>query len=177
MIKWNLTAPLVGLMMALAFTLAAGPADAAPALVRFSAPHNLSRHSIYISLRERALYFVTGSQDAIRYPVAVGRRGKEWTGKAYITGKYLSPAWSPPDEVRRDNPSLPDVIPAGSPHNPMGAAALTLSLDEYAIHGTTLKMRQSIGTAASYGCIRMYNEDVLDLFQRVEVGTLVVVGI
>ncbi len=72
-------------------------------------------------------------------------------------------------------PNLSSVIPGGSPpDNPMGAAALTLGLSEVAIHGTTESMRKSVGTAASYGCIRMLNEDVVDLYGRVEVGTPVV---
>ncbi len=95
------------------------------------------------------------------------------TGSARIDGKYVQPAWSPPDEVRRDNPRLPDVIPGGTPGNPMGARALTLDRDQYAIHGTNRP--DSIGTSASYGCIRMHNRDVVDLFDRVSVGTTVVV--
>ena len=76
--------------------------------------------------------------------------------------------------MRRDHPNLSRVIPGGSPRNPMGAAAITLNLSEVAIHGTSPSMRRSVGTAASYGCIRMYNEDVVDLYHRVEVGTPVV---
>jgi lipoprotein-anchoring transpeptidase ErfK/SrfK len=95
-------------------------------------------------------------------------------GTAMINGKQLSPAWSPPDEVKRDKPSLPNVIPGGSPSNPMGAAAMTLSGGgEYAIHGTNDP--RSIGGFVSYGCIRMYNADVLDLYNRVSSGTTVVV--
>jgi lipoprotein-anchoring transpeptidase ErfK/SrfK len=90
------------------------------------------------------------------------------------SGKYLKPAWSPPDEVKRDKPSLPNVIPGGSPSNPMGAAALTLSGGgEYAIHGTNNP--GSVGGFVSYGCIRMYNADVLDLYNRVSWGAPVVV--
>ena len=129
--------------------------------------------SVVIRTGERALYYVTGDGRALRYTVGVGRRGKQWTGTAVIDGKHLSPAWSPPDEVRRDNPRLPGVIPGGSPHNPMGAAALTLSGGEYAIHGTNAP--GSIGGFVSYGCIRMYNADVLDLYGRVGFGTTVVV--
>ena len=81
---------------------------------------------------------------------------------------------SPPEEVKRDKPSLPNVIPGGSPGNPMGAAALTLSGGgEYAIHGTNVP--GSVGGFVSYGCIRMYNADVLDLYNRVGWGTTVVV--
>jgi lipoprotein-anchoring transpeptidase ErfK/SrfK len=103
----------------------------------------------------------------------VGKPGKQWFGTKAIDGKYVQPAWSPPSEVKRDNPRLPNVIPGGAPNNPMGVAALTLSGGEYAIHGTNRP--NSIGTYASYGCIRMYNPDIADLFGRVSVGTPVVV--
>ena len=129
---------------------------------------------IIIKQSERKLYWTEGNGQAIRYPVAIGMSGKAWRGETAIEGKFLQPAWSPPDVVRRDHPKFPDVIPGGSPGNPMGAAALTLKLSEIAIHGTTPSMRKSIGTAASYGCIRMLNEDVTDLYGRVEVGTPVV---
>ena len=112
---------------------------------------------------------------ALRYPVAVGKAGKAWRGYARVQGKYVNPAWSPPAEVKRDKPWLPDVIAGGAANNPMGSHALTLSGGEYAIHGTTRAMRASIGTAASYGCIRMYNEDIADLYSRVGVGTPVAV--
>ena len=130
--------------------------------------------SILISQSARMLHFILDGRSAIAYPVAVARRGMEWRGAAHIAAKYIEPAWSPPDAVKRDHPGLPDVIPGGSPHNPMGARALALDRDEIAIHGTSPAMRASIGSAASYGCIRMYNEDVEDLFSRVSVGTPVV---
>jgi lipoprotein-anchoring transpeptidase ErfK/SrfK len=129
--------------------------------------------TIVVRTSERRLYYVLGDGRAVRYPVGVGRAGKQWTGTAYINGKQLRPAWSPPAEVRRDKPSLPDVIAGGATNNPMGAAALTLSGGEYAIHGTN--MPGSVGGFVSYGCIRMYNQDILDLFARVSVGTTVVV--
>ena len=129
--------------------------------------------TVIIRTQERRLYYVRGDGTALRYRVAVGRPGKQWYGDAAIAGKYVRPAWSPPDEVRRDNPNLPDIVPSGSPNNPMGAAALVLDRDEYAIHGTNKP--SSIGTFASYGCIRMLNEDVLDLYHRVSVGTRVMV--
>jgi lipoprotein-anchoring transpeptidase ErfK/SrfK len=128
---------------------------------------------IVISASQRKLYYTLPGGLALRYPVAVGKRGHAWAGLAHIDGKYVRPAWSPPPEVKRDIPSLPDLIPGGSPHNPMGERALTLDRDEIAIHGTNAHMRASVGTAASYGCIRMYNEDVIDLFDRVQVGTTV----
>jgi len=129
--------------------------------------------TIVVRNAERRLYFVKGDGTAVSYPVAVGRPGKQWTGEARIAGKYVRPAWAPPAEIRRDNPRLPRVIPAGAPNNPMGARALVLDRDEYAIHGTNRPA--SIGTPASYGCIRMTNEDVIDLYGRVRVGTRVVV--
>ena len=130
--------------------------------------------TVIVRTHDRKLYYVLGDGRAIRYPVGVGRAGKQWQGRAEIDGKHVSPAWAPPDEVRRDNPRLPDVIPGGSPRNPMGPRALTLSGGEqYAIHGTNRPY--SIGTFATYGCIRMFNEDIIDLFDRVNVGTEVIV--
>jgi lipoprotein-anchoring transpeptidase ErfK/SrfK len=129
--------------------------------------------TIVVNTAQRRLYYVVGDGTAVRYPVGVGRPNMQWFGQAHVDGKYLKPAWAPPAVVRRDNPSLPDVIPGGSPGNPMGVAALTLSGGEYAIHGTNRP--DSIGGFVSYGCIRMYNQDITDLFGRVSVGTPVVV--
>ena len=129
--------------------------------------------TVVVVTHQRRLYYVLGNGQAIRYPVGVGRAGKQWSGATRIDGKYIRPAWSPPREVKRDKPSLPDVIAGGSPRNPMGAAALTLAGGEYAIHGTNVP--RSIGGNVSYGCIRMYNEDITDLYARVRVGTMVVV--
>jgi len=141
-------------------------------MVSFASPYGAG--TIVNSQSARKLFLITGPQTAIAYPVAVAKRGKEWSGFAKVDGKYVAPAWSPPDSVKRDHPELPDVIAGGSPHNPMGARAITLDRDEVAIHGTTIAMRASVGTAASYGCIRMYNEDVIDLFDRVSIGAPVV---
>jgi lipoprotein-anchoring transpeptidase ErfK/SrfK len=129
--------------------------------------------TIVVKTNERRLYLVVDAQHAISYPVGVGKAGKQWQGTSRIDGKYVKPAWSPPAEVKRDKPSLPDVIPGGTPQNPMGVAAMTLAGTEYAIHGTN--MPGSIGGFVSYGCIRMYNQDISDLFERVSVGTTVVV--
>lgn len=130
--------------------------------------------TIVISASKRRLFYVVSPGVAIRYPVAVPKRGKEWAGYAAVDGKYYEPDWSPPAVVRADHPELPNLIPGGSPRNPMGVAALTLDRGEVAIHGTTAKMRASVGTAASYGCIRMLNEDVVDLYSRVSVGSPVI---
>ena len=128
----------------------------------------LDAGTVVIRTSEKRLYFVLGNGTAIRYRVAVGRPGKQWFGTLVIDGKYRAPAWTP--YVGAKISSAPArVVPGGSPANPMGAAALTLSGDKYAIHGTNRPA--SIGTYASAGCIRMMNEDVLDLFARVNVGT------
>ena len=128
---------------------------------------------IVVRNNERKLYLIVDENRALRYPVAVGKPGKQWFGVKQIDGKYVRPAWSPPAEVKRDNPNIPDVIESGASNNPMGERALTLTGDAYAIHGTNRP--QSVGTFASYGCIRMYNEDIVDLYDRVRVGTRVVV--
>jgi lipoprotein-anchoring transpeptidase ErfK/SrfK len=130
--------------------------------------------TIVIITHERALYYVVGPGTAIRYPVGVGRLGMQWAGTAYIDGKYIKPAWSPPDSIRKDYSRLPPVIPGGSPQNPMGVAAMTLSGGgQYAIHGTNNE--GSIGGFVSHGCIRMHNADIEDLYSRVMLGTRVVV--
>jgi lipoprotein-anchoring transpeptidase ErfK/SrfK len=134
---------------------------------------SVSAGTIVIKTSQRRLYLVLGDGRAIRYPVGVGKAGKRWSGRTQIDGKYLKPAWSPPAEIKQDNPGIPDVIPGGSPRNPMGAAALTLSGGEYAIHGTNRP--GSVGGYVSYGCIRMYNRDIVDLYRRVGIGTSVVV--
>ncbi len=144
---------------------------AAREVVAFSGGY--SAGTIVVRTGERKLYLVLGNGAALRYPVGVGKNGRQWSGHAFVDGKYLRPDWSAPVEIRRDRPGLPEVIPGGSPKNPMGAAALTLSGGEYAIHGTNVP--GSIGGFVSYGCIRMFNADVLDLFGRVRVGAPVVV--
>src|SRR5262245_8616889 len=133
-----------------------------------------SAGTIVIKTNERHLYYVTGDGKAIRYRVGVGKAGMAWTGQSSIDGKYISPAWQAPDSIRKDRSRAAPVIPGGSPSNPMGAAALTLSGGgQYAIHGTNSPA--SIGGFVSHGCIRVYNQDVMDLYARVSVGTKVVV--
>ena len=130
--------------------------------------------TVVVKTSQRRLYYFVDSDTAIRYPVGVGRAGMAWSGTAYIDGRYIKPAWSPPEMIRRENPRIPEVIPSGSSANPMGAAALTLSGGgQYAIHGTNNPA--SVGGFVSHGCIRMYNSDILDLYRRVGIGTKVVV--
>ncbi|MGB3864956.1 MAG: L,D-transpeptidase [Xanthobacteraceae bacterium] len=151
--------------------LASAPVQARPDVVAFRGGY--SPGTIVVKTSERRLYLVLDQDRAVRYPVGVGKAGKRWAGATRISGKYQHPAWSPPAEVKRDNPRIPDVIPGGSPANPMGVAAMTLAGGEYAIHGTNRP--GSVGGFVSYGCVRMYNDDISDLYQRVSVGTPVVV--
>jgi lipoprotein-anchoring transpeptidase ErfK/SrfK len=158
-------------LVAIAAAAAAAPARANGDLVGVSEPY--APGTIIVRTGERHLYLVVAPGQAIRYPVGVGRAGQQWSGTSAIDAKYVSPDWAPPPDIRRENPKLPPLIPGGSPHNPMGVAAMTLSGLDYAIHGTN--QPSSIGHFVSHGCIRMFNEDVTDLFGRVGVGTPVVV--
>jgi lipoprotein-anchoring transpeptidase ErfK/SrfK len=149
------------------------------AAVSHAATHEVVKFSgfqpgtIVVKTGERHLYYVVDREHALRFPVGVGRKGKTWTGKAHVEGKYVKPSWEPPREIRRDHPNLPKVIPGGDEGNPMGAAALTLRGGEYAIHGTNNP--GSIGGFVSYGCIRMYNSDIRALYRMVDIGTPVIV--
>jgi len=155
-----------------ALVLAPGQARAHGDIV--SVKESYTPGTIVVRTNERRLYYYVGTGEAIRYPVGVGRAGMQWSGTAFIDGKYIKPAWSAPESIRGDYQSLPSVIPGGTSDNPMGAAAMTLSGGgEYAIHGTNAP--GTIGGFVSHGCIRMYNEDIMDLYSRVGVGTPVVV--
>ena len=151
--------------------LLAAPANAATHdVVNFS---GFSPGTIVVKTHERRVYYVLDGGRALRFPVGVGKAGMTWTGNARVEGKFVRPAWAAPASIRRENPRLPRVIPGGSPHNPMGAAALTMRGGEYAIHGTNRP--ELIGGFVSHGCIRMYNSDIRELYRLVDVGTPVVV--
>ena len=128
--------------------------------------------TIVVRTNERRLYLIIGNGQAIKYTVGVGRAGKQWYGTTSVVSKHLRPAWTPPADIRGGRP--PYVIESGAPNNPMGEAALVLADHELAIHGTNNP--GSIGGYVSWGCIRMYNADILDLFNRVSVGTRVVMA-
>ena len=155
----------------LAWALPAAAANAATRdVVSFS---GFAPGTIVIKTSERRLYYVLDGGHALRFPVGVGRAGMTWTGNAQVEGKFVRPAWAPPDSIRRENPRLPKVIPGGAANNPMGAAALTLRGGEYAIHGTNRP--ELIGGFVSHGCIRMYNSDIRELYRLVAIGTPVIV--
>jgi len=128
--------------------------------------------TIIIDTGNTALYYVLGQGRAIRYGVGVGRDGFTWSGVQSISRKAEWPDWIPPSEMIRRQPYLPRFI-AGGPGNPLGARAMYLGSSQYRIHGTNDPT--TIGKFVSSGCIRMTNEDVTDLFSRVNVGTRVVV--
>ena len=146
-------------------------AHALPKLVAVT--ENFKAGTIIVRKQERALYYVAGAGRALRYPVGFGRVVKRWAGTAYITAKYTAPSWIPSANMRREYPLLPSFIPGGAAENPMGVAAMTLSGGEYSIHGTNEP--NSIGRFSPPGCIRMFNDDVRDLYRRVGIGTQVVV--
>ena len=127
--------------------------------------------TIVVKTHERRLYYVLAGERALRFPVGVGRAGMQWTGATRVAGKFVEPAWRAPRAINHG--ILGPVIPGGSPHNPMGVAALTLRGSEYAIHGTNNPA--SIGRFVSHGCIRMYNRDISKLFALVPVGAPVIV--
>ena len=129
--------------------------------------------TIIISTAERRLYLVQPGGQAIRYGVGVGRNGFTWSGVKTITRKAEWPGWTPPPQMLHRRPDLPRHM-AGGINNPLGARAMYLGSSLYRIHGSNEP--ETIGTAVSSGCIRMTNADVTDLYQRVRVGTKVVVS-
>ncbi|MEM7694555.1 MAG: L,D-transpeptidase [Pseudomonadota bacterium] len=141
-----------------------------PTTVAYSTRHKAG--TIVIDTAERFLYLVEGNGRAMRYGVGVGRPGFSWSGTHRITMKKEWPGWTPPAAMRRRQPELPKYMPGG-PENPLGARALYLGSTLYRIHGSNAPW--TIGHAVSSGCIRMRNEDVIDLYERVKVGTRVVV--
>ncbi|MEN5082278.1 L,D-transpeptidase [Bosea sp. TWI1241] len=129
--------------------------------------------TIVINTTERRLYFVLPEGKAVRYGVGVGRPGFDWAGSQTITRKAEWPTWTPPASMLKRRPDLPRFMPGG-PENPMGARALYLGSTLYRIHGSNEP--ETIGQAVSSGCIRMLNDDVIDLYERAKVGTRVVVA-
>jgi lipoprotein-anchoring transpeptidase ErfK/SrfK len=128
--------------------------------------------TIVVHTQERFLYLVQGNNRAIRYGIGVGREGFQWAGLKRIERKAEWPDWTPPQEMIQRQPYLPRWM-AGGPGNPMGARALYIGGTVYRIHGTN--QPQTIGSAVSSGCFRLTNPDVTDLYNRVPVGTRVVV--
>jgi L,D-transpeptidase catalytic domain len=139
--------------------------------VRFS--QQFKKGEIVVSFGDRRLYFVTAPGQAISYPIAVPREESRWAGVTSVTSKRINPSWTPTPTMMAENPRLPRWVPGGHPMNPLGVRALYLGSSTYRIHGTDAPW--TIGTAVSKGCIRMYNQDVLDLYPRANVGAKVTV--
>jgi lipoprotein-anchoring transpeptidase ErfK/SrfK len=140
-------------------------------VVRFSP--QFSKGQIVVSFGDRRLYFVTRPGEAISYPIAIPREESRWQGITTVTNKRINPSWTPTPTMVAENPRLPRWVPGGHPMNPLGVRALYLGSSTYRIHGTDAPW--TIGTAVSKGCIRMYNQDVLDLYPRAAVGAKVTV--
>ena len=128
--------------------------------------------TVIVNTADRFLYLIIDHQRALRYGVGVGRDGFQWGGTHKITRKAEWPDWTPPPEMIERQPYLPRFM-AGGPGNPMGARALYIGTTVYRIHGTNAP--ETIGQAVSSGCFRLVNEDVMDLYERVPVGTKVIV--
>jgi lipoprotein-anchoring transpeptidase ErfK/SrfK len=128
--------------------------------------------TVVVSTAQRRLYLILPGGQAIRYAVGVGRPGFEWAGVHKVSRKAAWPDWRPPAEMLKRRPDLPRFMEGGE-DNPLGARALYLGSSLYRIHGSNEP--NTIGQAVSSGCIRMTNEDVADLYERVPVGATVVV--
>jgi lipoprotein-anchoring transpeptidase ErfK/SrfK len=128
--------------------------------------------TIVINTSERRLYLVLGNGEALRYGIGVGRVGFTWAGVTRVVAKKEWPDWTPPPQMLRRRPDLPRFM-KGGPDNPLGARAMYLGSSLYRIHGSNEP--ETIGTAVSSGCFRLTNDDVIDLYGRVRVGTKVIV--
>lgn len=140
-------------------------------VVRFNPQYG--KGQVIVSFGDRRLYYVTAPGEAISYPIAIPREQSRWQGVTSVTQKRVNPSWTPTPTMIAENPRLPRWVPGGHPMNPLGNRALYLGSSMYRIHGTDAPW--TIGTAVSKGCIRLYNQDVADLFPRVNVGAKVTV--
>lgn len=127
---------------------------------------------IIVSFGDRRLYHITSRGRAMSYPIAVPRPQSRWSGTLRVSQKRVNPTWTPTPKMRREFPKLPAFVPGGHPRNPLGVRALYLGSTLYRIHGTDAPW--TIGKNVSKGCIRMYNEHVVDLYNKVRVGAKVV---
>jgi len=128
--------------------------------------------TIVISTAERRLYLILGNGQALRYGIGVGRPGFTWSGVRTVTSKREWPDWTPPAQMLHRRPDLPRHM-NGGPDNPLGARAIYLGSSLYRIHGSNEP--ETIGQAVSSGCFRLTNDDVIDLYGRVRIGTTVII--
>jgi len=128
--------------------------------------------TIVVRTSERYLYYVLGNGQALRYTIGVGKEGYSWSGVSTISAKREWPDWSPTPNIRKLHPELPALVKGGE-QNPLGARALYLGASLYRIHGTNEPWK--IGDSVSSGCIRLTNDDIIDLYNRAKVGATVIV--
>ncbi len=138
-----------------------------------SYPSKYAPGTIVVDTTARWLYLIEGNGSALRYGIGVGRSGFQWKGTHKITAKKVNPSWTPPPEMIARQPDVPRHMKGGDPENPLGTHAMYLGSTLYRIHGSP--DADSVGEAESSGCFRMRNTDVADLYERVPVGTTVVV--
>jgi lipoprotein-anchoring transpeptidase ErfK/SrfK len=132
-----------------------------------------AKGQVIVSFGDRRLYYVTQPGQALSYPIAIPREQSRWAGVTAVSQKRENPTWTPTPTMIAENPRLPRWVPGGHPMNPLGNRALYLGSSMYRIHGTDAPW--TIGSAVSKGCIRLYNQDVADLYPRVSIGTKVTV--
>ncbi len=140
-------------------------------IVSFKTKHTPG--TMVVSFSDRRLYYVLKGKRAISYPIAVPKADAKWSGNFKMTSKRVDPTWTPTPSMRRENPKLPLVVQGGDPKNPLGVRALYVGNTLYRIHGTDAPWL--IGEAVSHGCVRMFNKDVIDLYNRASVGSKIVV--
>ena len=148
-----------------------GDMQAGAVPMSFSAKFNAG--DIIVSFGDRRLYYVDGKGHALAYPIAIPREDARWAGVTSIVDKKVNPAWTPTPHMLAKNPNLPSWVPGGHPMNPLGVRAMYLAAGDYRIHGTDAPW--TIGTAASSGCIRMFNQDVIELYAKAKIGARVTV--
>ena len=147
--------------------------DMTPGAVQVAFSPKYNPGEIVVSFGDRRLYFIQAKGRALAYPIAIPREQSRWAGVTTVSDKKVNPAWTPTPHMLKENPNLPSFVPGGHPMNPLGVRAMYLGATDYRIHGTDAPW--TIGTAASKGCIRMFNQDVIELYQRVRIGTRVTV--
>ncbi len=134
---------------------------------------NYPAGTILVSFGDRRLYYMLGKGQAVSYPIAIPKPEARWAGVSFVSNKTVNPIWTPTEDMRRENPKLPAFMPGGHPRNPLGVRALYVGSTMYRIHGTDAPWL--IGEEVSHGCVRLLNEDIIDLFDRAKVGAKIVI--
>lgn len=149
-----------------------GSPSSGKTLVKFKNKHRTG--TIIVSFADRRIYRILDKKRALSYPIAIPKGDARWSATLPVSKKAVNPDWRPTPRMRKENPKLPAFVPGGHKKNPLGVRALYLGDTLYRIHGTDAPWL--IGKAVSSGCIRMYNKDVIDLYNRTQIGTKVIVN-